>query len=128
MPGSWKQGFQVDRRVFTLCFPLVFASNRQSGYLVIIISVVFPFAVDQQILLFINQVLAVVFSHFVVRDQLDCVGGAGLLAISTINASGKIYAEERGIASPVLVFCGLQGNAIDRAGSSAKVAGHTSFA
>src|SRR5690606_1388798 len=92
-----------------------------------VITGVFTLAVDRQVFLFIYKVLAVVFRHFEIRQQLDGVGGTGFFAKAAEDAAGKVDAEERRIPSAVRAFCGLQRDAVNRTGGCAEVTSYATF-
>jgi hypothetical protein len=77
--------------------------------------------------LFVNQILAIVFAHFSIRDQLNGVSRAGFFAKAAEDASRKIDPEKFGITPAVFVFGSLKRNAVHRAGSGAKITGHAPF-
>jgi hypothetical protein len=80
------QAFQVNRGIFVLTLAFFLNTHIHPGHTVIVISRIFPLSADQQMFLFINQVLAVIFGHLKTRDQLYSIGGTGLFTKSAVYA------------------------------------------
>ena len=98
----------IHRRILVLGLALVLAADRDSGDAPEVVIGILARAVDQQVFLFIDQVLAIVLAHFEIGRQLDGVSGACLLAVAAIDAAGEVDAEELGVAAAVFIFGGLQ--------------------
>src|SRR3546814_24749 len=127
MQCSWLKVFQIYRWVFFLSFAFSLAADGQSGYFIIIVAVVFSFTVDEQVFFFVNQILTIVFGHFIIGNELNGIGRTGFFAKTAVNAAGEIDSEKFRIAPAVFVFSGLQGNAIDRTGGGTEVTSYTAF-
>ena len=121
------QAVDVDRGVFVLGLTLVLSFDGKPCNTIKIITRIFPLSADEQVLFFIDQVPAAVFSHLAVRRELNGVGRTGLLTEAAEDAPGKVDAEEFRIASSVLIFSSLKGDAVNRAYCRAEVAGHTTL-
>src|SRR3974390_2574137 len=106
---------------------LVLTTDPDSGNAPEVISRILPWAIDQQIVLFVNQVLPVKLAHLEVRRQLDGVRRASLFAQTAEDTTREIDTEELRMPAPVFVLCRLQRDAIDRAGNRAQVARHTAL-
>src|SRR5271166_1857882 len=106
---------------------LVLSADRDSGCAPEVIARILARPVDQQVVLFVNQVLAVKLAHLKVRRQLNGVRRAGFLAIAAKDAAREVDTEELRIPPPVLVLRRLQSDATDRTGDRAQVASHTAF-
>src|SRR6267142_1699079 len=106
---------------------LVLSTDPDSGNAPEVISGILPWPIDQQVVLFVDQVLPVKLTHLEVRRQLDGVRGAGFLAIAAKDAARKVDTEELRIPPPVFVLRRLQCDAIDRTGNRAQVARHTAL-
>jgi hypothetical protein len=125
---SGKETFDIHGFFFILCFSFFLSRNGHAGHLIKIVARIFALAVHQKILLFINEILAVVLTQFQVGDKLDGVSRTGVLAESTKNAPGKIDPEEFRIPPVARVLRSLEIDAIDRAGHGAEIARHTALA
>jgi len=110
---------QIDRRRLVLSLPLILTANSHSRDAPKIVIGILARAIYHQIVLFVNQVLALVLTHFKIWGQLDGVGRAGLFAESAKNTTRKVNTEKLRIPPAGLVFSRLQGNAAHRAGDSA---------
>src|SRR5208283_1195989 len=106
---------------------LVLSTDLYSGYAPEVVSGMLSWPVDQQVVLFVNQILAVKFAHLEIRRQLDGIRRAGFLAIAAKDATREIDTEELRIPAPFLVLRRLQRDAIDRADNRAQVARHTAL-
>ncbi len=96
------------------CFALAFAADLSSRYPPVVIARILAGAIDQQVLLFINQILPVKLPHLEIRSELNGVGGAGFFAETAKDAARKVNAEEFRKAPAVFVLGGLERDAIDR--------------
>ena len=102
---------------------LGFTIDRHAGNTIEVVVGVFAWARNQQVFLFIHQVLAFEFSQLKVRRQLNRRGWASLFAHATENAAREVNAEELGVPAAILVLGLLQRDAAHRAGHGAEVAG-----
>src|SRR4029434_4151610 len=84
--------------------------------------------VDQQIFLFIHQILPVKLPHLEIRRKLDGISRAGLFAKTTEDAAREVDAEEVRITTPRFILGCLERDAIDRTGDRAEVARHAALA
>src|SRR5579871_3238952 len=121
------QAAQIRGRRLALGLALVFAADVDPGHPPEVVVRVLAGTADQQVFLFVNHVLAVIFAHLSIGRELDGIGRACLFAITAENATRKIDAEKFRIAAPGIVLRGLQGDAIDGAGHRAQIAGHASL-
>src|SRR5215813_7571619 len=94
----------VDGGRFMCRLALVLSTDFDSGYAPEVVSRILAGPIDQQVLLFVDQVLPVKFAHLEVRRQLDGVGRTGFLAIAAKNAAREVDAEEIREAPPVFVL------------------------
>src|SRR5262245_17179475 len=79
-PRSRHHTTHVDTRRLIFCFSFIFPPDCQPGYPVKVIPRIFPWAVDQQVFLLIDEVLPFVFTHLEIGGKLDRICGACLLA------------------------------------------------
>src|SRR3546814_9838781 len=93
----------IYRWVFFLSFAFSLAADGQSGYFIIIVAVVFSFTVDEQVFFFVNQILTIVFGHFIIGNELNGIGRTGFFAKTAVNAAGEIDSEKFRIAPAVFV-------------------------
>src|SRR5262245_26750906 len=107
---------------------LVLSANLDTSDVPEVIPGILARTIDEEVFLFIHQVLTMELGHLEIGRQLDRIRGAGFLTKPAENATREVDAEELGVASPVLIFGGLQGNTADRAGNGAQVARHASLA
>ena len=112
----------VDGRRFVLRFSLILSADLHAGHAPIVVAGIFARPIDQQVLLFVHQVLAMILAHLEIRRQLDRIGGARFLAEAAENAAREIDAEELRITPAVLVFRRLKRDAVHRAGDRAQIA------
>src|SRR5580698_5184402 len=110
------------------CFTLIFTADLNSGNSPVVITWMLAGTINQQILLFVDEVLAMKFPHLKIRRKLDGVGRTRLFAITAEDAAGEIDAEEFRIAPPGWILGCLQRDAIHRARHCAKVARHATLA
>ena len=111
----------VNRRGLVRGLPLVLPTDLYSGDVPEVIAGIFARSIDEQVFLFIHQVLAVKLAHFKIGCQLNRIRGAGLLTIPAENAPRKIDAEELRVPAALLIFRGLEGNTAHRAGDGAQI-------
>src|SRR5579872_3528088 len=127
MRSSGQKAVQVGGRRLVLGLPFVFAANFHSRDSPKVISRVLPGAVDQQMLLFVDQARALVLGHFKIRRQLNRIRRASLLAEAAKDATRKVNSEEFRIAAAFLVLCRLERNAVHGTDNSAQVAGNATL-
>jgi len=84
----------VHRWILVLSFSFVFSGYRHSCDPIEIVIRIFAGTVYQQIVLFVDQIVALIFAHFKVIGKLDSVRGARLFAESTENTTGEIDSEK----------------------------------
>src|SRR5271157_4198839 len=106
---------------------LVLSADRDSGCAPEVIARILARPVDQQVVLFVNQVLPVKLAHLKVRRQLDGVRRASLFAVATKDAAREVDTEELRIPPPVFVLGRLQRDTADRTGNCAQIARHTAL-
>ena len=80
--------------------PLSFPPICDPGDAPEVIAGIFAGSIDQQVFLFIHQILAVELAHLEIRRQLNRIRGAGLLAIPTENAREKLIRKNSGYRRP----------------------------
>src|SRR5487761_117807 len=119
---------KVCRWIFPFRLALIFTADLNSRHAPKAVVRIFARAADHQILFFVNQLLPVEFANFEIRCQLDGISRARFFAVSTEDAAREIDAKELRVTAPVLVFGGLQGDAIHRAGYGAEIAGNAPLA
>src|SRR5690606_4086085 len=119
---SWHQPPHVDRRRFVLGLALVLAADRAPGDAIEAVARILARAADQEMLLLVDHVAAVVLAHLEIRRELDRVRGASLLAEPAVDAAREVDAEPFGIPAARLVLGLLQRDAVDRARDRAEIA------
>src|SRR5690606_26598171 len=82
---------------------------------IVVITMVFSLAIYQKVFLFIDQILAVVFSHFKIGYQLYSISRTGIFAKPAKDASREINAEKLRISAFIYIFRCLKGNTGHRA-------------
>src|SRR5262249_30859063 len=117
----------VDGGRFMCRLALVLSTDFDSGDAPEVVSRMLAGPVDQQVVLFVDQVLPVKFAHLEVRRQLDSVGRAGFLAVTAKDAAREVDAEEIRVAPSVFVLRRLKRDAPDRTGNGAQVARHAAL-
>jgi hypothetical protein len=80
-----------------------------------IVIVVLPSVINQEVLLFSNELQDVAGAVFEGRGQLYGQSRTRLLAESSIDATGEINPEPRGITTAVLTLSRFHGDAAHRA-------------
>src|SRR5690606_25592027 len=90
---SWHQPPHVDRRRFVLGLALVLAADRAPGDAIEAVARILAGAADQEMLLLVDHVAAVVLAHLEIRRELDRVRGASLLAEPAVDAAREVDAE-----------------------------------
>src|SRR3974377_941733 len=106
---------------------LVFSTDLDSGYAPEVIPRMLTWPINQQVVLFIDQVVPVKLAHLEVRRQLDGVRRAGFLAIAAKDAAREVDTEKLRIPPPLFVLRRLQSNATDRTSDRTQVARYTAF-
>src|SRR5690348_12025949 len=119
---------KISGQSFAFRLPLVLPSDLHSGDTPVVVAGILANAADQQVFLFINQVLPIVFGHLEIRSELNRVGRASLFAETAEDATRKIDPEKSRVAPAVFVFGCLQGNAIDGTNNRTEVTSNTAFA
>ena len=110
--------------------PLTFAFHvrSQASDFIKIITGILAGSINQQVVFFINHMVAVVFGEFHVRGELNGVGWTGLLTEPTKNAARKINPKPFRITTLIArAFGGLEGNTIHRTDHRTEVTAHTAF-
>src|SRR5215467_7338671 len=125
---SGKQTVNVDRCGLMRSLTLVLSANLDSSDVPEVITRILAWTIDEEVILFIHQVLTMELGHLKIGRQLDRIRGTSFLTEPTEDATREVDAEELWVAPPVLIFSGLQGNTADRAGDGAQVACHASLA
>src|SRR5258705_366028 len=118
----------IDRRRFVLRFALILPADLNSCHSPVVVPGMFPGAIDQQILLFIYQVVSMKLSHLEIRSKLDSVGGAGLFAQTAEDATREIDSEEFRKTPPRFILSRLQRDAGDRTRDRTEIASHAALA
>src|ERR1700733_14477339 len=101
---SWHQFFYVYGFLLGHTFALSLNAGVHARYFIEIIPVIFSLPVDEQVFLFINEVLTMILAHFKIGDELDSICRAGFFAVSAEDATGEIDAEGFRVPPAVLVF------------------------
>src|SRR5271157_4336723 len=73
---SWQEASHIHGRLFLFSLALLLALDGKTCNPVKIVTRVFPWPADQQILLFIYETLTLILSHLVVGRELDRIGRA----------------------------------------------------
>ena len=81
------QAFHIDWFLFVLCLAFILSFNRKTGHAVKVVVMVFARPADDEVFLFIDQVLPFVLAHFEISGELDRIGRAGFFAVSTEYAA-----------------------------------------
>src|SRR5580658_8075539 len=105
----------------------VFSAHCYSRYPPIVVARILARTVDQQILLLIDQVVAVKLPHLEIGRQLNGISRARLFAITAKDATREVDPKELWIPPPRFVLGCLQRDAIHRAGYRAQVARHAAL-
>jgi hypothetical protein len=126
-PFSRHQSPDIYRGVLVFGFAFVFAVDRESSHPVKVIVGILAGTVDQQILLFVDQVLPLVLAHLEIGSELDGIGGTRLLTKSTKDTPRKVDAKKSGIAPTIFILCRLKSDTIHGTCDRTKIAGHASL-
>src|ERR1700722_6529762 len=116
----------IDWRPFVLRLPFCLARYGEAGYAVKAIIGIFSGSANQQILLFINHIMSLIFAHLEIRSELNGVGWTCFFTKPTKNAARKIDPEIFRVP-PSSVFSFLKTDAIDRACDGAEIAGYATL-
>src|SRR5690606_26719789 len=121
------KAFDVYGFIFILGLPLILSCYGHTGNLVVVVSRIFPRPVNEEVCLFVHEVLAVELSHFKIRDELNGIRRACFFAVAAINTAREIYPEKLRVPSAMFILRGLQRDAVDRARGSTQITSHTTF-
>src|SRR5215467_14082604 len=91
---SGQQSAKVHRGRFAFSLAFILSTDADSGDSPEVVAGIFADAADEEILLFINHIGTVVFAHFEVRRELNCISRTGFLAISAEDTARKIDTKE----------------------------------
>src|SRR5690606_35854686 len=102
---------------------LVLAPDRKPRDAVEAVVGILAGAADQEVLLFVHHVAAVVLAHLEIGRELDRVRGTRLLAESAVDAAREVDAEPRRVPAHGPVLGLLERDAVDGTGDRAEIAG-----
>jgi hypothetical protein len=117
----------VDRRRFTLRIALILAADLNARYSPVVVPRMLAGSIDQQVFLFIDQVLTVKLAHLEIRGKLDGVGRAGLFAQAAKDTTREIDAKELWKTPPVFILSCLERNTIDGTNDRTEIARHAAL-